>query len=72
MYLSRPTGSKIKDLGEFTGVKLLKNGDQVRLLCGKTEYDGDEIPVEYDGLSAELNKGDAISSRRWVDSSFSY
>ena len=52
-------GPKLR-LGEFTGVKLLKNGDQVRLLCGKTEYDGDEIPVEYDGLSAELNKGDAI------------
>ena len=52
-------GPKLR-LGEFTGVKLLKNGDQVRLLCGRTEYDGDEIPVEYDGLSAELNKGDAI------------
>ena len=52
-------GPKLR-LGEFTGVKLLNNGDQVRLLCGKTEYDGDEIPVEYDGLSAELNKGDAI------------
>ena len=52
-------GPKLR-LGEFTGVKLLNNGDKVRLLCGKTEYDGDEIPVEYDGLSAELNKGDAI------------
>ena len=52
-------GPKLR-LGEFTGVKLLENGDKVRLLCGKTEYDGDEIPVEYDGLSAELNKGDAI------------
>jgi len=52
-------GPKLR-LGEFTGVKLLKNGDEIRLLCGKTEHDGDEIPVEYDGLSAELKKGDAI------------
>jgi len=52
-------GPKLR-LGEFTGVKLLNNGDTVRLLCGKYEHEGEEIPVEYDGLSAELKAGDAI------------
>ena len=47
-------------MGEFSGVKLLSNGDTVRLLCGKRNHDGDEIPVEYEGLSAELRPGDAI------------
>ena len=49
-------GPKLR-LGEFPGVKLLNNRDTVRLLCGMKEYDGDEIPVEYDGLSAELKTG---------------
>jgi len=52
-------GPKLR-LGEFTGVKLLKNGETVRLLCGKSEHEGDELPVEYDGLSAELKAGDPI------------
>ena len=52
-------GPKLR-LGEFTGVKLLKNGDKVRLLCGKYEHEGEEIPVEYEGLSSELKPGDAI------------
>ena len=52
-------GPKLR-LGEFSGVKLLSNGDTVRLLCGKRNHDGDEIPVEYEGLSAELKSGDAI------------
>ena len=52
-------GPKLR-LGEFPGVKLLNNGDTVRLLCGMKEYDGDEIPVEYDGLSAELKTGDTV------------
>ena len=52
-------GPKLR-LGEFSGVKLLNNGDKVRLLCGKYEHEGDEIPVEYDGLSAELKSGDSI------------
>ena len=52
-------GPKLR-LGEFHGVKLLNNGDTIRLLCGKKEYDGEEIPVEYDGLSAELKAGDTI------------
>ena len=52
-------GPKLR-LGEFTGVRLLTNGSNVRLLCGLTKHDGDEIPVEYDGLSAELNPGDPI------------
>ena len=52
-------GPKLR-LGVFNGVKLLNNGDTVRLICGKYEHEGDEIPVEYDGLSAELKPGDAI------------
>lgn len=52
-------GPKLR-LGEFNGVKLLNNGEIVRLLCGKREHDGEEIPVEYDGLSAELKPGDAV------------
>ncbi len=52
-------GPKLR-LGEFTGVKLLTNGETVRLLCGKTEHEGEELPVEYGGLSAELKAGDTI------------
>ena len=52
-------GPKLR-LGEFTGVKLLTNGETVRLLCGKKRHEGEELPVEYDGLSAELKKGDSI------------
>ena len=46
--------------GEFDGVKSLNNGESIRLLCGKMEHDGEEIPVEYDGLSADLKPGDSI------------
>ena len=52
-------GPKLR-LGEFDGVKLLNNGESIRLLCGKMEHDGEEIPVEYDGLSADLKPGDSI------------
>jgi len=52
-------GPKLR-LGEFDGVRLLRNGDIVRLICGKSSHDGPELPVEYDGLSAELKVGDAI------------
>ena len=52
-------GPKLR-LGEFDGVRSLKKGDIVRLICGKTSHDGPELPVEYDGLSAELKVGDAI------------
>jgi len=52
-------GPKLR-LGEFKGVKLLNNGDTVRLLCGKLEHEGDEIPVEYEGLSSDLKPGDSI------------
>jgi len=52
-------GPKLR-LGEFNGVKLLNNGDAVRLLCGKLEHEGDEIPVEYEGLSSDLKPGDSI------------
>ena len=52
-------GPKLR-LGEFKGVRLLKNGEEIRLLCGKKEHDGTELPVEYDGLSAELNVGDSV------------
>ena len=37
-------GPKLR-LGEFNGVKLLNNGDSVRLVCGVLKHDGDEIPV---------------------------
>jgi len=52
-------GPKLR-LGEFNGVKLLNNGDTVRLLCGKLEHEGDEIPVEYEGLSSDLKPGDSV------------
>ena len=52
-------GPKLR-LGEFNGVKLLNNGDTVRLLCGKLKHEGDEIPVEYEGLSSDLKPGDSI------------
>jgi len=52
-------GPKLR-LGEFDGVKSLNNGESIRLLCGKMEHDGEEIPVEYDGLSADLKPGDSI------------
>ena len=52
-------GPKLR-LGEFKGVRLLKNGEEIRLLCGKKKHDGTELPVEYDGLSAELNVGDSV------------
>ena len=52
-------GPKLRP-GEFNGVKLLNNGDTVRLLCGKLEHEGDEIPVEYEGLSSDLKPGDSI------------
>jgi len=52
-------GPKLR-LGEFTGVRLLVNGENIRLLCGKLTHEGEELPVEYAGLSAELKVGDAI------------
>tara|TARA_B100000945_G_scaffold227806_1_gene184405 strand:- start:858 stop:2279 length:1422 start_codon:yes stop_codon:yes gene_type:complete len=52
-------GPKLR-LGEFSGVRLLNNGDNIRFLCGKKEHDGDELPVEYDGLSSELSPGDSV------------
>ncbi len=52
-------GPKLR-LGEFDGVKILTNGDKVRLLCGKKRHDGPELPVEYDGLSLELKNDDKI------------
>ena len=47
-------GPKLR-LGEFKGVRLLKNGEEIRLCVVKRKHDGTELPVEYDGLSAELN-----------------
>ena len=52
-------GPKLR-LGEFSGVRLLNNGDNIRFLCGKKVHDGDELPVEYDGLSSELSPGDSV------------
>ncbi len=52
-------GPKLR-LGEFSGVRLLNNGDNIRFLCGKKVHDGNELPVEYDGLSSELSPGDSV------------
>ena len=52
-------GPKLR-LGKFEGSRILKSGDNIRLLCGLKTHDGEEFPVEYDGLSQELTKGDQI------------
>ena len=52
-------GPKLR-LGEFEGVRVVRNGDTIRLLCGLKEHAGPEFPVEYSGLSAELKAGDTI------------
>lgn len=52
-------GPKLR-LGEFPGVRLTRNGESLRLLCGLSQHDGPEIPVEYAGLSAELKVGDSV------------
>ena len=52
-------GPKLR-LGEFEGIRIVTNGETVRLLCGLKENEGPEFPVEYSGLSAELKAGDTI------------
>ena len=67
--LGRPTciladlpGPKLR-LGEFTGVVLLERGRTVELHCGVHQMsDASEkrLPVQYEGLSAELKQGDPV------------
>ncbi len=67
--LGRPTciladlpGPKLR-LGNFPEVKMLDEGSEIILHCGTRELDstnGTDFPVEYAGLSAELNVGDPI------------
>ena len=67
--LGRPTciladlpGPKLR-LGRFPGVVLLERGASIQLHCGQKSMenaDAGNIPVEYEGLSAELNEGDPV------------
>ncbi len=67
--LGRPTciladlpGPKLR-LGRFPGVLVLERGSSINLHCGQhsmANADIGNIPVEYDGLSAELNDGDPV------------
>ena len=67
--LGRPTciladlpGPKLR-LGNFPGVDLLEEGEEILLHCGVTHLEatnGTDFPVEYGGLSAELKPGDPI------------
>ena len=67
--LGRPTciladlpGPKLR-LGNFPEVEMLDEGSEIILHCGTRELDstnGTDFPVEYAGLSAELNVGDPI------------
>ena len=52
-------GPKLR-LGNFDGIRVIKQDDKVRLLCGLKSHDGEEFPVEYGGLSAELKVGDSV------------
>ncbi len=52
-------GPKLR-LGNFSGPRLLKSGESVRLICGITDSDSNDLPVEYEGLSSELKKGDSV------------
>lgn len=67
--LGRPTciladlpGPKLR-LGNFPEVEMLDEGSEITLHCGVREREstnGTDFPVEYAGLSAELNVGDPI------------
>ena len=67
--IGRPTciladlpGPKLR-LGEFPGVLLLERGKKVELHCGVHHMDDAsqaKLPVQYDGLSAELNPQDPV------------
>jgi len=54
-------GPKLR-LGNFPGVVVLNSGDEVILNCGVKEMAaaGNSLPVEYDGLSAELKVDDLV------------
>ena len=55
-------GPKIR-LGNFTGVVLLVKGQTVELHCGMTKMEdasSTKLPVEYAGLSLELNVNDPV------------
>ena len=67
--LGRPTciladlpGPKLR-VGRFPGVVILERGASIQLHCGQKSMDNADsgkIPVEYEGLSAELNEGDPV------------
>jgi pyruvate kinase len=67
--LGRPTciladlpGPKLR-LGSFSEVAMLHEGSEIRLHCGVMHMEatnGTDFPVEYGGLSAELNAGDPV------------
>ncbi|MCH1540514.1 MAG: pyruvate kinase [Candidatus Poseidonia sp.] len=67
--IGRPTciladlpGPKLR-LGTFPGVVMLEAGQSIDLHCGlqsMDSVDGTALPVQYDGLSAELNEGDPV------------
>jgi len=67
--LGRPTciladlpGPKLR-LGRFSGVFALERGARLNLHCGVPEMDNaspTDLPVEYAGLSAELQPGDPV------------
>ena len=67
--LGRPTciladlpGPKLR-LGEFEGVHVLTMGNEVSLLCGvasMADASAHKLPVQYDGLSQELQPGDPV------------
>jgi pyruvate kinase len=67
--IGRPTciladlpGPKLR-LGEFSGALLLERGKKVELHCGVHHMDDasqSKLPVQYEGLSAELKQGDPV------------
>ena len=67
--LGRPTciladlpGPKLR-LGEFDGVHVLTMGNEVTLHCGvanMADASAHKLPVQYDGLSQELQPGDPV------------
>jgi len=67
--LGRPTciladlpGPKLR-LGEFNGIHILSMGNKVELYCGvarMSDASSEKLPVQYDGLSAELKEGDPV------------
>ena len=67
--IGRPTciladlpGPKLR-LGEFEGIHVLGMRKKVELHCGMAymeDASNKKLPVQYDGLSAELKKGDPV------------